>query len=334
MFMKIIFKRLSVLIVLAISLVAIIKLFSFSTETDQNPDNTYEMEFYKNYRLYNPPLPTEFDFAGENVPLNNFTVNERFEFEVLKIAYWHSNMFVLFKRANRFFPIIEPILKENNIPDDFKYLAVIESGLDNVVSPAGAAGYWQLMRATAQEKGLEVNDEIDERYNIEKSTQAACDYLNEAYKKFNNWTIVAASYNMGMGGINRVTTAQMSDDYYDLVLNSETQRYVYRILAAKYIFENPKAAGFYLREKDLYPPYVYSTIEIDSSINNLSVFAQTLGISYRVFKDLNPWLRKSYLRNYNKNTYQIKIPDPIMMNYYQMKADKNNKIGIFGDTIK
>lgn len=323
-------KNLIFIIVSFIAVFAIFKLFVFGGESENAKEPTYEKQFYDNYRIYNPPIPKTFDFAGENVPMNNFTVYERFEKEILKNSYWHSNMFLLFKRAYRFFPVIEPILKENNIPDDFKYLAVIESGLENVVSPAGAAGYWQIMKTTALEKGLEVNSQIDERYHIEKSTQAACDYLNKAYEIFGDWTLAAASYNMGMGGAKKRVESQKAKTYYDLVLNSETARYVYRILAVKYIFENPQKAGFYLRDKDLYPPFKYKIIEVDSTIDSWVDFAEVYGISYRVFKDFNPWLRKSYLTNSSTKTYQIKIPDPQMLNYLQMKDSLSDKVGIFG----
>ena len=198
------------------------------------------------YGVFSFVKPDNLNFAGEDIPLYSSEIWERFDNELLRNVYFQSNTLLYLKKANKFFPIIEPILKKHGIPDDFKYLAVIESGLENVVSPSGAAGFWQIMKKTAREYGLEVNDEIDERYNLEKSTIAACNYLNDAYKQFGNWTIAAASYNMGRGGINKRLKEQRVDNYYDLYLNSETARYIFRIIAIKEILQNPKKYGLSL----------------------------------------------------------------------------------------
>jgi hypothetical protein len=215
---------------------------------------------------------------------------------------------LFFKKANKYFPIIEPILKKNNIPDDFKYLALIESGLDNVVSPAGAAGFWQILKGTAREHGLEVNLAIDERYNLEKSTEVACDYLQDAYDKFGSWTMAAASYNMGKNGARRRIAKQGTNNYYNLHLNSETGRYVFRIIAVKEIMKNPKKYGFMFRKKDLYAMPVYKTIEIDSTISNLNDFAKSHEINYKLLKQFNPWLRTSSLPDKSRRKYILKIP--------------------------
>ena len=187
-------------------------------------------------------------------------------------------------------------------------MAVIESGLTNAVSPSGAKGFWQFLKKTGQEYDLEVNSEVDERYNIEKSTQAACDYLNEAHRKFNNWTLVAASYNMGKSGLNKQLSRQLTDNYWDLLLNNETSRYVNRIIAVKMIMSEPETYGFHVLKKDMYPFVPTKTIEIDTIVNNLAIFAYQNGVNYKILKNFNPWLRQSYLKNKYKKTYTIKLP--------------------------
>tara|TARA_B100002052_G_scaffold43020_1_gene35406 strand:- start:8459 stop:9403 length:945 start_codon:yes stop_codon:yes gene_type:complete len=252
--------------------------------------------------------PDGLNFAGENVPLYSSEIWERFDNELLRNVYFQSNTLLYFKKANKFFPVIEPILEKYGVPDDFKYLAIIESGLENVVSPSGAAGFWQIMKKTAIEYGLEVNDEVDERYNLEKSTVAACNYLNDAYNQFGDWTIAAASYNMGRGGVNRRLKEQRVDNYYALYLNSETARYVFRILAIKEILKNPKKYGFFFNDKDLYKMPNYTTVEVDSSVSNLYDFAALKNINYKLLKKFNPWLRSNTLKNPSNKTYLIKIP--------------------------
>lgn len=260
------------------------------------------------YKIFIPEVPAKLDFCGEQVPLNDLDVKERIERELLVNAYWHSATILTLKRANRWFPVIEPILKNNGIPDDFKYLAVIESGLSNVVSPAGAVGFWQLMESSAKKYGLEVSREVDERYNVEKSTEAACKYLKEAYSKYKSWTLTAASYNYGLNGIDLQINRQRTKNYYNLYLNSETFRFVARILAAKEIFTNPKKYGYYLDEEKLYKPIEIKEIVVKSSISDLADFAMKHGINYKILKLLNPWLRDNYLPNKSKKTYLIKIP--------------------------
>ncbi len=316
----------------SLSLVLIaIAIFTFSTTTEDQPSNNYYKTYKTNYKIYSPPMPTEIDLAGEKAPLNIYFVSEKLEKEILKNTYWHSSMLLNFKKANRWFPIIEPILAKNNIPNDFKYLAIIESGLANVVSPAGARGFWQFMTPTAKSYNLKITKEIDERYNVLKSTQAACDYLNDAYKKFGNWTLVAASYNRGMGGINKQLNAQKVDNYYDLSLNSETARYVYRILAIKAIFEQPSKYGFQLREKDLYPPLDVYYVDVDSTVNNWGDFAKLNNTSYGMLKELNPWLRKSYLTNQKAVVYKIALPKESLTNYQALRLKMKEVLGVFGE---
>ena len=253
-------------------------------------------------------FPTAVDFAGENTPLKIADVNERFERELLVNANLHASTTLILKRANRAFPIIEPILKKNEIPDDFKYLAVIESALVNAVSSAGARGVWQFMPETAKEKGMEVNDCVDERYHLEKSTEAACKYLLAAKEKFGSWTLAAASYNGGMTGVNKQIEIQKVSNYYDLLLNDETSRYVFRILALKEIMKNPEKFGFDIPKQELYELFPTRKIEIDSTVNNLADLAISQGINYKILKIYNPWLRDSKLENKNRKKYSISIP--------------------------
>lgn len=253
-------------------------------------------------------IPTEMNFANENVPLEIIDVSERMDRELLINTHLHSSTLLILKRANKVFPIIEPILAKNNIPDDFKYLAVIESALINAVSSAGARGIWQFMPETAREKGMEVTETVDERYHLQKSTEAACKYLLIAKEKFGSWTLAAASYNGGMAGITKQIEFQEVNNYYDLLLNDETSRYVFRILALKEIMKNPVKYGFNLQSKDLYENKLTKIIEIDSSISNLSSFAKTQGVNYKVLKYYNPWLRDKKLDNTKNKKYQIEIP--------------------------
>jgi membrane-bound lytic murein transglycosylase D len=215
---------------------------------------------------------------------------------------------LLHKRANRWFPLIEPILKENGIPEDFKYIALIESQLTNVVSPQGATGFWQIVEPTGKQYGLEITEEVDERYDVVKSTRAACKYFKEAYKIFNNWTLVAASYNRGMGGVEAAMNKQKVDNYYDLLLTEETARYVYRLLAIKEIISRPKVYGYILRKKDLYPAIPTKKIQIDSSIGDLAAFAISQKINYKILKTFNPWLKTNTLTNPGNKKYTFEIP--------------------------
>jgi membrane-bound lytic murein transglycosylase D len=254
-------------------------------------------------------LPTSIDFAGEKTPLQVYDVRERMDRELLVNVNLNSSTILILKRANKFFPIIEPILAKYNVPDDFKYLAVIESSLFiNSVSKAGASGLWQFMPQTAREKGMEVSETVDERYHIEKSTEAACKYLLAAKAKFGSWTLAAASYNGGMAGIAKQLEAQQVSDYYDLLLVDETSRYVFRILALKEIMKNPTAYGFNIQPNDLYQKLPTKIIEIDSSISSLATFAKSQGINYKILKYHNPWLRDKKLDNLNGKKYQIEIP--------------------------
>jgi hypothetical protein len=248
------------------------------------------------------------DFAGEEVPTFMADVQERLDKEMITNMNYHTNTTLVIKRANKVFPIIEPILAKYGVPDDFKYLAVIESSLVNAVSPAGARGVWQFMPATAKEKGMEVSDEVDERYHLEKSTEAACKYLVSAKEKFGSWTLAAASYNGGMNGISRKMEEQEVSDYYDLLLTEETSRYVFRILALKEIMSKSQKYGFSIPNEALYYSVPTKKIVIDSSITDLAKFAKTQGVNYKILKIHNPWLRDKKLTVTIGKKYEIEIP--------------------------
>jgi len=271
-----------------------------TNESDKNTSETYQIRALK--------VPLNLEFSGEHVPTEKADIKERIDRELLVNTYWQSNGLLLFKRTHKYFPIIEPILEKNGIPNDFKYLAVIESGLQNVTSPAGAKGFWQIMKGTGKENGLEINENVDERYHLEKATQVACDYLNAAKERFGNWTMAAAAYNAGIRGITKKIEAQKVTDYYDLLLGEETQRYVPRMVALKEILTHPKKYGFLFDQEDLYKLTPTKIIKVDTVISDIAVFSKKLGINYKVLKLHNPWLRENKLNNKSRKLYQLKIP--------------------------
>ena len=254
-------------------------------------------------------IPDSLTFAGETIPMNILDVRERLDRELHINTYWHNNSIFIYKRANRWLPQIEAILKEEGVPDDFKYLAVIESGLLNVTSPANAVGFWQFLKPTARELGLEVTKEVDERYHPLKSTRAACNYLKTSYAKFGSWTLAAASYNMGIRGLSNRLEEQRVNSYFDLLLNEETARYVFRVLAAKELITHPETYGFDIPAEHLYQQEELQTIEITSSIDDLVEFAQSYGINYKILKKHNPWLRRKTLTVKKGHHYLISIPE-------------------------
>ena len=293
-------KKIHILVIIALVLTSSSLLIYATSDTDRM------LKSHEGTAMYFPP---NVDFAGENTPLNIYDVRERFDRELLVNANLHSSTILIIKRANRAFPIIEPILAKNGIPDDFKYLAVIESALvPTAVSSSGAKGIWQFMPETAKEKGMEVNDNVDERYNIEIATEAACKYLIAAKEKFGTWTLAAASYNGGMNGVTKKIEEQKVSSYYDLLLTDETSRYVFRILALKEIMKNPQKYGFEINATDLYEILPTKKIEVDSTISDLAVFAINQGINYKILKLHNPWMRDKKLANPAKKKYVIEIP--------------------------
>jgi len=272
--------------------------------------------------VYSIEIPDTLDFAGEPVPLDIFYIRENLDRELTVNTYFHSSTLMMLKRANRWFPVIEPILKKNNLPDDFKYLALIESGFENVTSPAGAVGFWQFMKGTAKEYNLEVNDAVDERFNVEKSTEAACRYLIEAYAEYKNWTLAAASYNTGNNRIDKELARQRVSSYYDLYLSNETTRYIFRALAVKLIFLNPSKYGFQVSKEDLYPQIPTKIITVNQTVSDLVDFAHKHKITYKTLKYFNPWLRDDKLPNRWGKIYQIKIPEEGSLIYSKLTGGK------------
>ncbi|MDY0779879.1 lytic transglycosylase domain-containing protein [Tenacibaculum sp. IB213877] len=268
--------------------------------TKKNVSDLYEIKAIK--------LPKYIDFAGEPVPLNKANIRERLDREILVNTYWQSNGLLLIKRANKYFPIIEPLLRLHDLPDDFKYLCVAESGLMNNKSGAGAAGFWHFLKGTAREYGLEVNKNVDERYNLEKATAMAAKYLRASKNRLGSWTLAAAAYNAGNARISQRMREQNVENYYDLYLNDETSRYVFRILALKEIMSNPEKYGFLFEQEDLYEPIHSYEVEVDTPITNIANFANKYGVTYKELKLENAWLRETKLNNASRKKYKIRIP--------------------------
>jgi hypothetical protein len=301
------------IVVLAVSSVIILAaVFGFraigndSAVSAVSRDSLYSVRPFK--------LPDEVTFAGERMPLENFDTRESLEREILTSAYRHSSTILIIKKANRYLPMIEKILKQNNIPEDFKYLVAAESEYANVTSPAGATGFWQIMATTGKEEGMEINDMVDERYDVEKATQFACDFFRKSYQKYGNWTLAAASYNGGRGGIDNQIEIQNQRNYYDLLLNDETARYIFRVVAYKLIITDPLNYGFDITREDLYPEMKYYEIKVDSAIPDLAKFADKYNTNYKILKYLNPWLRKPFLTPKAGKVYTIKMPSEGMRN--------------------
>lgn len=310
--------------------VFLLRILLFYSGVQPGDKALFRKAFRENYRIFAPPLPEKIEFAGEVAPIDQIHIYEKLDREILVNTYWHSSTLLMFKRGLRYFPVIEKILKDEGIPDDFKYLSLIESNFTNAVSPRGATGFWQFLEGTGKDYGLEVNDFVDERYHVQKSTVAACAYIRDAYEKFGNWTLVAASFNAGMKRISESLEKQETKDYYQLFLNEETSRYIFRILAIKAIFENPSGFGFYLREKDLYPPIPTRYIEVNSSIDNLVDYAISEGSNYMILKTLNPWLRSDKLPVSEGKSYIIELPVDLARDKLIRSLDDEK---IFGDTI-
>lgn len=259
--------------------------------------------------VYSPRIPTSVKFAGKDIDLDRMDMYERLDRELTAMAYTHGNTLLVIKRANRLFPELIPILKRNGVPEDIIYLACIESTLNpRAYSPAKAAGLWQFIPSTARQYGLEVNDYVDERYNTEKATEAACRYLKSALSKYGNWESVAASYNGGMGRITNELAAQQQKSAYDLYLVDETSRYMFRLLAMKIIMENPAAYGYRITPDQLYKPVRYTEIKVNGPIADWPEWAAAHGISYMTLREYNPWIRAKSLPNKSGKTYVVRIP--------------------------
>jgi len=304
-------------------------LISKTMDGKTSDDPKYGNEMQTNYRIYSPVIPENLSFAGETVPIDVYYVYEAIDRELLVNTYWQSNLILMIKRAYRFFPIIEPILAREKVPDDFKYLALIESSFMNVSSPAGAAGFWQFLKATGERFGLEINAEVDERYDLEKSTVAACKYLKIMQKQFNSWTCAAAAYNMGETGLKKQMDAQKQNSYWDLYLNTETSRYVSRILSLKIIMEAPTKYGLYLRYSDLYQPVQMRKIEVDTAIASLIDFSIAQKSNYRILKEHNAWLRSTSLTNKSKKKYIIQLPENGFSSRSRQLSGLSSKFAIY-----
>lgn len=279
------------------------------------------------YSVVSPAIPTSIEFAGEDISLTRHDRRERIDREILAFTYSHTNTILQLKRANRLFPIIEPILKECGVPDDFKYLMIIESNGDiNARSAVGAAGLWQFMEKTGKEYGLEVNNYVDERYHIEKATRAACDYLKKSYEKFGNWMSVAASYNAGITNISKRLERQEEDNAINMLLPAETSRYIFRLLAAKTIFSNPASYGFILKEQDLYPTLpIKEIILVDTTAVHWANVAKQHSLTFIQLQEANPWIRSSKMPNERKKCYKVVITDAEGLNYNPKKTKAHNR---------
>ncbi len=318
---------------IVLSVIAIVSVVFVMGREELNSEAHYKDMIKKHYQVFSPIIPNSVSFCGEKLPLDNIFVREALDRELTTIMYNHSTTFLVIKRSQRYFPEIEKVLKEEGVPEDLKYLAVAESGLANVVSPAKAEGYWQFLSPTAKEYGLEVGDYWDDRYEIKASTRAAARYLKQKYSTFNNnWALAAASYNAGEKGVRDRLREQSCDNYWEMFTNTETSRYVYRIVAYKIIMENPQNYGYYIRTKDKYPPIPTKQVKVDSTITNLYEFAKAMNVPYLYLKRLNPALRDKQLINKNNKTYIINLPDDNSLSYRFLIDDyKNERVEIIDE---
>ena len=291
----------------AASLVLLAFVLSGSREQSETVPGSNQIDSLPQW-VMPPRIVEDLEFAGCPLPLERVGVRERMEKELLIGTFRHSSSLLTLKRSGRWFPLIEPILVDSGVPVDFKYLSVIESGLANAVSPSDARGFWQFMEPAAKEFGLRVDRDVDERYHVEKATRAACAYLNEAHRRYGDWILAAASYNMGMSGLSRRLEKQHGDSYWDLMLNEETARYIYRLYATKQVMESPESHGFILAAGDWYAPIPGRDTIVVDTVNDLADFAGDAGVSYNALKTLNPWLRSEKLPIPDNHYYVIRLP--------------------------
>ena len=300
-------KKISIIALILASMAIAGEAFIFATRKEHS-DELHAKAIRAGYHVYAPPIPDTLTLAGERVPMNLYYVRESLDRELVSNMYYQSNMLFCIKRATRVFPTIERILKEEGVPLDMKYLCVIESNLQNATSPAGAQGYWQFMKSTGQKYGLEINDEVDQRNDLEASTRAACRFLKDLRRRLGGWAEAAAAYNCGEAGLGKRLDKQQQKSYYDLYLNRETQRYVYRILAVKLIMQHPQDYGFHVRRCDTYPELPYSEVKLTGQNVDLCQFAIDNGTSYKMLREMNPWLITDTLKNKSGKTYTVRIP--------------------------
>lgn len=296
-------KNFRFLSLLSIVIIAAVFFNAVESSSEESKSNTHE-----NYKIKALDLPQNLNLAGEIVPIEKQDIRERMDRELLVNTYWQSNGLLLMKRANKYFPVLEPLLKKYGLPDDFKFLALAESGFIDETSTAGAAGMWHFLKDTAKEYGLEVNKNVDERYHIEKSTKIAAEYLKNAKEKLGSWTLAAAAYNAGLYGVSKRLKTQQVNNYYDALLPDETERYIFRILALKEVISNPEKYGFVIDKSDLYTLPKTRTVKVDTVITNIARFAKDFGTNYKELKLHNSWLRENKLNNKSRKLYEIKIP--------------------------
>lgn len=323
-------KKLSIVAIILASLAIAGEAFIFATRKEKNNDELHTKAIRADYRVYAPPLPDTLYFAGERVPLNLYYVRESLDRELVSNMYYQSSTLFNIKRAARMFPTIERILKEEGVPEDFKYLCVIESNLQNATSPAGAQGYWQFMKATGQKYGLEISDEIDMRNDLEASTHAACKFLKYLKSRLGSWTNAAAAYNCGENGLEKRLGNQQQSNYYELLLNRETQRYVYRILALKLIMQHPQDYGYYVRRCDTYPELPYEEVTLSGKNVDLVQFAIQNGTTYKMLRTMNPWITTDNLKNKANKTYTVRIPTKKGTEYNTIVKGKHDTTVIDG----
>jgi len=300
-------KKLSIVAIILASLAIVGEIFIYASPKEDS-DEVQTRAIMHDYRVYAPVIPDTMTFCGERVPLETYYVRESLDNELIVNMYRQSSTVLYFKRATRYFPTIESILKKNNIPEDMKYLCVIESGLTNATSPANAQGFWQFISSSGKTYGLAIDDEVDMRNDLEASTEAACKYLRSLYNRFHSWTAAAAAYNCGENGLARRMASQNTNNYYDLRLNTETGRYVYRILAIKQIMQHPQQYGYFIRHCDTYPIIPTRTVTLSGQNVDLYQFAQKNNTSYKMLRTLNPWLQTDKLKNKANKSYQVKLP--------------------------
>lgn len=318
--------------IVIISTLSVLLIGSVAFAVTQKLQNEQKPNYYTN-KITSPYIPEKMTFAGEEVPLDIYWVHEALDRELIVNCYQHSKTLRIFKLSTRVFPEIERILKEEGVPEDFKYLAVAESGLENVTSPAAAGGYWQFIPATAKNYGLEISNDVDERCHLEKATRAACKYLKNAKNRFGSWTLAAAAYNRGEGGLNAAITDQNCKDYWNLWLNNETSRYVFRIMSFKLMFENPQKYGVEICPAEMYQPVKCKYEQVSSSIASLPAWAQEHGVTYRELRNLNPWIRNNKLTVPTGKTYVLQLPEKSGENYKTLFKNLDNPFLKIGDSV-
>lgn len=325
-------KKKTAIITICVLSVLLVATVSFAVSQIVKEDEP-KPNYYTN-KITSPYIPEKMDFAGESVPVDVYWVHEGVDRELIISCYQHSKTLRIFKLSSRVFPVIEKILKEEGVPEDFKYLCVAESGLENVTSPAGANGYWQFMATTARKYGLEVTDNIDERCNLEKATRAACKYLKSCKNHFGSWTLAAAAYNRGEGGLQKAIDHQDVHNYWDLWLNNETSRYVYRILSFKLMFENPQFYGVEICPAEMYQPVPTRRVTVTTTLPYLAAYAKEQNVTYKELRDLNPWIKSTKLVVPEGKSYTLILPEKSQAQYKTLFMKQENPYLKIGNPVK